>query len=459
MRRVFLYLTYNTDVMSNSAGVVAIVGRTNVGKSSLFNTVLGRREAIIAREPGTTRDKVTAKASYDGKDFWLVDTAGMKTAEDEFELTIQDQILEAAQAADLILVVVEADIPITADDRKIAKMALKSKKPVLLVVNKIDKNSGANLDDWRALGIKQIVATSTTQKRGIDELLSAVSQNLPRVKIREDDNRIRIALLGRPNVGKSSLFNTLGVKQQALVSDKAGTTRDINRVVVRYHDQEIEIMDTAGIRRRGKIERGIEQFSVLRALSAIEQADIGLLLMDAGELNVQLDQKIADMVREAGKGLILVVTKWDTAAQEALDKDRLGPQIAAHYPFVPWAPLIFTSAVTGQNVTKIFDLVQEIARERQRRIKTPELNRWLRRTVDYRIPVGLKYTPKLRYIVQEESLDLPSFKIFGSKVKHLHWSYRRYLERQFRENWPYVGTPIKFWYIEKEQKAENKEQK
>jgi GTP-binding protein len=435
---------------SKKVPIVAIVGRANVGKSSLFNAIVGKREAIVANEPGTTRDNVTSKASYDGKDFWLVDTAGLKSAEDEFELSIQEQITEATASADLILVTVEADVPITDEDRRVAKMALKSKKPVVLVVNKIDKNKKASLADWQRLGIKSAFATSVPQKRGIDELLEEVIDLLPKARISVDDNRIRIALLGRPNVGKSSLFNTLAKKQQAIVASRAGTTRDVNRAIVKYHEREIEIMDTAGIRRAGKIERGVEHFSVLRTIAAIEEADICLLLMDVHELNVQLDQKIAGMVKEAGKGLILVVTKWDDADKDAYTLDKLAPQIAYHFPFVPWAPLIFTSSVTGQNVTKIFDLALEIVEARNQKFKTTELNKWLRHAVDQHEPAGLKNRmPKLNYMVQEDDIDMPSFKIFGAHTKFLHWSYKRYLEKKFRQSWPLEGTPLKFWFIEK----------
>lgn len=435
--------------MSNKVPIVAIVGRANVGKSSLFNAVLGRREAIVADEPGTTRDSVTAKASWQGKDFWLVDTAGLKSAEDSFELTIQEQITEAAAAADLIAVTVEADVPITDEDRRVATLALRSKKPVVLIVNKVDKNRRASFEDWERLGIKQAVATSATQKTGIDELLEEIGNQLPPARIK-DEKTITVSLVGRPNVGKSSLFNALAKKQQAIVADKAGTTRDVNRTSIRYMCQLIELADTAGIRRSGKIERGVEHFSVLRALAAIEQSDICLLLMDANELNVQLDQKIAGLVKEAGKGLVLVVSKWDSADKDAYTHDQISPQIAANFAFVPWAPLIFTSAVTGQNVTKIFDLILEIYEARHQKIKTPELNRWLRSAVNEHPPAGLKNrSPKLNYMIQEDDQDWPNFQIFGGHTKFLHWSYKRYLERKFRENWPLAGTPLKFWFIEK----------
>lgn len=428
---------------------MAIVGRANVGKSSLLNAVVGRREAIVAAEAGTTRDNVTAKTTWNQQDFWLVDTAGLKSPDDDFELGIQEQISEAAATADAIVVVVEADKPILQEDRRVATMALKSRKPVFLAVNKADKNRRANTKDWQGLGIKKIHLVSATQKTGLQELLEEVSERLPVAKLKEESRFIGVSLVGRPNVGKSSLFNALAKKQQALVSERAGTTRDVNRTTVRYNQKSVVLADTAGIRRSGKVERGVEKFSVLRALAAIEQSDICLVLMDANELNVQLDQKIAGLVSKAGKGLILVISKWDSVEKDAYTRDQVAPQIAANFAFVPWAPLIFTSSTTGQNVTKIYDLVTEIAEARAQKFKTTELNQWLKQTTTEHPPAGLKgRAPKLNYIVQEEN-EFPNFKVFGAHTKFLHWSYKRYLERKFREKWPLAGTPLRFWFIEK----------
>lgn len=436
---------------SQKLPIVAIVGRANVGKSSLFNAILHRREAIVAREAGTTRDSIMAKASWNGQDFWMVDTAGVKDAEDEFEFTIQEQILQATDSADVIWVVVEANVAITEEDRRVAKMALKSRKPVFLVVNKVDQARKLDLSGFDRLGIKPIIHTSTMHGEGIGELLDTLITHIPKATLQEDSNRLRVALLGRPNVGKSNLFNTLAKKQQAIVADRAGTTRDINRTVVRYQGREIELLDTAGIRRSGKIERGIEHFSVIRSLAAIEQADVCLLLMDANELNVGLDQKIAGMIKEAGKGLVLAISKWDIAeGKDAFTRDALAAQLAQTYDFVPWAPLIFTSAVTGQNVTKIFDLALQIDERRKQRFGTSELNRWLREMVDKHPPAGLKNrAPKLNYIVQEDDNPIPAFKIFGSHTKFLHWSYKRYLERNLRERYNFEGTAVQLWFIEK----------
>jgi len=436
--------------MSAKLPIVAIVGRANVGKSSLFNAILARREAIVAHEAGTTRDSITAKASWNGQDFWLVDTAGVKDAEDDFEFTIQEQILQATDSADVIWVVVEANIPISDEDRRVAKMALKSRKPVFLVVNKVDKARG-DLPLFERLGIKTIIKTSTTQHRGISELLDTLVAQIPAATLAEADDRLHIAILGRPNVGKSQLFNALAKKQQAIVADRAGTTRDINRAVIRFAGREIELMDTAGIRRPGKIGVGIEHFSVVRTLSAIEQSDVCLMLMDVNELNTQLDQKIAGLIKESGKGLILVVSKWDAAeGRDAFTRDDLAPKISQTYDFVPWAPLIFTSAITGQNVTKLFELAAVIDQKRKLRIPTSELNQWLRMVVASHPPAGLKNrAPKLNYITQETDNPIPAFKVFGSHTKFLHWSYKRYMERLLREKYEYEGTPIQFWFIEK----------
>ncbi len=437
--------------MSKKLPIIAIVGRANVGKSSLFNSILKRREAIVAEEPGTTRDAITAKAHYKGQDFWIVDTAGIKAPEDDFELTIQEQITQAAESADVIWVVIEANVIITEEDRRVAKLALKSRKPVFLVVNKIDKAYGVDLTDFQRLGIKPILPTSTKQNSGIDELLDELVVFIPKVTLRAASDRLHLAIIGRPNVGKSALFNSLAKKQQAIVADRAGTTRDVNRAIVKYEGREIELMDTAGIRRSGRIETGVEQFSVLRALSAIEQSDICLVIMDANELQVQLDQKIAGMVKEAGKGLILVVSKWDSLEDKTpFSRDQLAAQLKHEFPFVPWAPLIFTSSVTGQNVTKIFEIALEIDSKRQIRITTPQLNRWLHATTDKHPPAGLKNrNPKLNYIVQENDNPMPSFKVFGSNTKFLHWSYKRFMERELRQAYELTGTPIKFWFIEK----------
>jgi GTP-binding protein len=437
---------------------VAIVGQTNVGKSSLFNRLYGSQEAIVAREAGTTRDNVVRRMSARGKSFWLVDTAGLKPAEDEFEASIQEQIAEATELADVIMVVVDSTIYPSDEDRRIAKTALKSKKPVILVLNKTDLKGSLKNEEFLRLGIKTIIRTSAEHNRGTDELLAAITVDLPAVVATEPDDVLRIALIGRPNVGKSYLFNTLAGKQQAIVANVAGTTRDVNRVGVRYHQRDIELLDTAGVRRSGKQEVGIEKFSVLRTLQAIEEADVCLLLMDVNELSTQLDQKLAGMIKEAGKGLVIVISKWDSVeGRDAYTRDALAPQISHNFAFVPWAPLIFTSSVTGQNVTKLFDIALQIESRRTQQLKTTDLNRILQACVRKHPPAGLKNTlPKLRYMVQTDQSP-PWFVIFGANLKFLHWSYKRYLERSIRDNHDFTGTPIMFSFRDEKQLKSNRE--
>lgn len=440
--------------MSKKLPVVAIVGRANVGKSSLFNRMIGKQQQVVAREAGTTRDAVYGQVEYGEHHFWLVDTAGLKDAEDEFEASIQDQIEEAAEAADVIIVVVEAQTQITEEDRRVAKKALKSKKPVILVTNKVDQVQKAGSDTlWERLGIKTIVKTSASQNRGTNIILDKVTEIIPITSALPDDGVVRVALLGRPNVGKSQLFNTLAKKQQAIVANKAGTTRDVNRIRIKYETREFELLDTAGIRRPGRIEVGIEKFSVLRSLQAIEESDICLLLMDANELNTSLDQKIAGLIKEAGKGLIIVVSKWDSLDKDAYSRDEIAPRIANTFKFAPWAPLIFTSAVTGQNVAKLFDLALAIYKRRQQELKTTDLNKVLAQAVQSHPPAGLKGRhPKPRYIVQDATSP-PTFRLYGAHLEYLHWSWKRYLEKILRETADFAGTPIKMYMMNNERKS------
>jgi GTP-binding protein len=453
--------------MASKLPTVAIIGRANAGKSSLFNRMVRSQQAIVAREAGTTRDNVLGKVSYsrrnageDGQtgEFWLVDTAGLKDPNDEFEAGIQEQIQEAADAADVILVVVDSTEYPGDEDRIVAKKALKSKKPVILITNKADLKDAIHNDEFRRLGIKDIIRTSAEHNSGVSEVLDRIAEIIPEAHETKADDILRVALIGRPNVGKSHLFNTLAGKQQALVANIAGTTRDLNRIQINYHQQTIELVDTAGIRRQGKQEVGIEKFSVLRTLNAIEEADICFLLMDVNELNVALDQKLAGIIAEAGKGLVLVVSKWDSVMdKDAFTRDALAPKIAHNFDFVPWAPLIFTSSVTGQNVTKLFDLAIDIRTRREQETKTRVLNDVLQKAVAKHPPAGLKNThPKLRYMVQTDTLP-PWFVVYGSNLKFIHWSYKRYIERLVREAYNYSGTPIKFSYRDEKQIKSNKE--
>ncbi len=420
--------------------IVALIGQTNAGKSSLLNRLAHKNIAIVAREEGTTRDNVMAR--IDDR-FLLIDTAGLKDPDDDFEAGIQDQIADAIDSADLILLTLDSSKYPDDKDKNIAKSALKSKKPVLLLLNKSDLGDSLPESEFLRLGIKpdETFRISATTGQGIKDLKSAIYHNLPQTSPnRTDDNRLKIALIGRPNVGKSSLFNTLGQKQQALVSSRQGTTRDVNRIEVRFHNRTLEILDTAGLRKPGKREVGIEKFSALRTLAAIEEADVCALLVDATEPHSKLDQSLAGQIVDAGKGIIVVLTKADLVD----DTDHILDELERDFNFLPYAPVLITSSETGQNVTKLFELATEIDETRHLELKTSELNKILSEAIVEHIPAGLKNTrPKLKYIVQTDTCP-PWFVVHGRDLGLLHWSYKRFLERKIREKYPFVGTPIMF---------------
>jgi GTP-binding protein len=432
------------------APLVAIVGRPNVGKSSLFNRLVGSRHAITHETAGTTRDANYGAVEWNGQHFLLVDTAGLQKTDGELDLAVQEQIKEVAGIADMIVVVVDAGVMITEEDRQAARLALKTGKPVLLAINKIDTALNGHADEFIRLGITTQIETSAIHGRGSGDLLDAITAQIPAAEPPEEEPKITIALLGRPNVGKSSILNSLVGKQKAIVSETQGTTRDIGRTDLRYHSQTLEVLDTAGLRRRGKIEQGIEKYSSLRTLAAISQADICAVVIDASELSVAGDQHIAGQVVEAGKGLILVINKWDIV-EEKDDKTqaRYTRKLMSDFAFAPWAPLVFTSATQGLNVTKLFDLATEIYQRRQTQITTGQLNKLVEGLVAKQPPAGLKNRqPKINYATQTGN-NPPTFTFFGSNTNFLHFSYIRYLENGIRNQYDFAGTPIKLEFRDK----------
>ena len=466
-------MCYNEDM--GRLPIVALIGQTNAGKSSILNRMAKKNIAIVAREEGTTRDNVVATID---NSFILIDTAGLKDPTDEFEASIKEQIDDAIESADVILVTLDSSKYFDQKDAKIAKNALRSKKEVFLVLNKSDLKESLPITEFRALGIapEKTFYVSATTGAGVGELKSALlragsfasiamgSAPSPSVVAsgksqKSDSDSLTIALIGRPNVGKSSLFNALGKKQQAIVSSKQGTTRDINRVFIKYKEREIEILDTAGLRKPGKREVGIEKFSAIRTLAAIEESDICCLLVDSSEPHVKLDQSLAGQIIDAGKGIIVVVTKSDllenaeptnyfgeeniknrTAADFLLD------DLERDFNFLPYAPVILTSSETGKNVTQIFELILEVDKARHTKIKTAELNKILNEAVVEHTPAGLKNTrPKPKYLVQTDTCP-PWFVLHGHNLELLHWSWKRFLERKIREKYAMIGTPIMFSY-------------
>lgn len=433
--------------------IVALIGQTNAGKSSILNRMAHKNIAIVAREEGTTRDNVMA--NIDDR-FILIDTAGLKDPTDDFEASIQEQINDAIDTADVILVTLDSTKYFDHKDARIAKDALRSKKTVYLVLNKCDLGESLPMTEFRALGIapENIFYVSATTGEGINKLLSV----LPSEKVHEEESdKIKLALIGRPNVGKSSLFNTLSKKQQAIVSSRQGTTRDVNRVNVKYKGKEIEILDTAGLRKPGKREVGIEKFSAIRTLAAIEEADVCALLVDATEAHSKLDQSLAGQIIEAGKGIIIVVTKSDLL-ENATPTNYFGDEniknrtaadflidgLEKDFNFLPYAPVVLTSSETGENVTRLFELALQVSENRKTEIKTSDLNKILNEAILEHAPAGLKNTrPKPKYIVQTDTCP-PWFVVHGHDLGLLHWSWKRFLERKIREKYPFIGTPIMF---------------
>ena len=423
--------------------VVAIIGQTNAGKSSLFNRLVKKSQAIVAREAGTTRDNVVGKV--EGR-YILIDTAGLKDAEDEFEAHIQDQIDDAVNSADMILIAMDATKYPNQDDKLIAKKALKSGKPTMLLLNKSDLGEALPETEFLSLGVKNPLRVSATTGLNLNDLRGNILKELQNLGFNtnqqvKEDKSLKIALIGRPNVGKSSLFNSLAQKQQAIVANLSGTTRDINRTELKYKGETIELLDTAGLRKPGKREVGIEKFSALRSLAAIEESDVCCLLVDSTEPHSKLDQSLAGEIIKAGKGIILVLTKTDL---DHKDSNEILDNLEYDFNFVPFAPVVMTSSVTGKNVTKIFELAQQINKARHAELKTSDLNKLLMDAVASHPPAGLKNThPKLRYMVQTDTCP-PWFVVYGSNLSLLHWSYKRYLERRLRDAYDFTGTPIFF---------------
>lgn len=431
----------------NKLPIVALIGQTNAGKSSLLNRFAHKNIAIVAREEGTTRNNVITK--IDDR-FILIDTAGLKDPNDDFEASIQNQIEDAIESADLILVTVDSAKYPDQKDKTIARNALRSKKPVFLVLNKSDLGESLPLEEFRFLGLDPNFSfkVSATTGQGIKDLKTEIFKQLNKTPktVEEESEKtskhITLSLIGRPNVGKSSLFNALGKKQQAIVSSRQGTTRDVNRLNIKYKGAELEILDTAGLRKPGKREVGIEKFSALRTLAAIEESDVCALLIDSTEPHSKLDQSLAGEIIKAGKGIIIILTKTDLKSHEEIEK--ILDELEYDLNFLPFAPVLLISSKTGDNVTKLFELATEIVETRKIEIKTSDLNKILNEAILEHKPAGLKNThPKPKYIVQTDTCP-PWFVIHGHDLGLLHWSWKRFLERKIREVYPFIGTPIFF---------------
>lgn len=455
--------------------LVAIVGRPNVGKSTFFNRMIGERLAIVEDMPGTTRDRLYGDTDWNGREFTLIDTGGLELGSGipvgQVGLTgqpgdlmnhVMDQAQLAIDEADVIVFMVDARSGITAADEEVADLLRRTKKSVILAVNKAD-NAKLRQDavEFYALGLDDPIEISSIQGTGTGDLLDRIVECLPaaeELEDEEDEEIPRIAIVGRPNVGKSSLLNAVLGYQRSIVSDVPGTTRDAIDTMLEFEGRKIRLIDTAGIRRRGRVSPGIEKFSVLRSTRALERADVALLLIDATEGITAQDTHIAGEIVEQAKGVVIIVNKWDLA-QEQRRKEREGEyprpddeidsadayrdMIKEEFKFIPYAPVVFASAKTGYHVKSLLETALKISEMRFLRVPTSRLNQLLQEAIRRHDPTVIRNKPLKIYYVTQTSVNPPTFVFFVNNPEGVHFSYERYLENRLREEFSFYGTPIR----------------
>jgi GTP-binding protein len=440
--------------MSGKA-LVALVGRPNVGKSTLFNRIIGQRLAVVSEVPGTTRDRLYAEAEWAGTTFLVVDTGGLEVTEgrhteplsedsERFLPLIRQQAQIAIQDADIIVQVVDGQTGLTAADREVADILRRSQKPVIIAANKLES---ARLWDtayeFYELALGEVFPISAVHGTGSGNLLDAIVEAIPAHDEEEEDDSLKVAILGRPNVGKSTLVNKLLGEERVIVSPIAGTTRDAIDTKILWHGREVTLIDTAGIRRRGKIDPGVEKYSVLRAIKALRRADVSLLLIDAIEGITAQDAHIAGMLVEEMSSVVVLVNKWDAVEKDTYTLNEYTEKVRQSLNFLPYVPILFISAQTGQRVSKILEMVQEVYEARYQRIPTGQLNKLMRDTVT-RHPPPQKAGIRIKFMyATQAAVDPPTFIFFVNKPEWVHFSYQRYLENQIRESYPFPGTPIR----------------
>lgn len=430
--------------MSRALPSVAVVGRPNVGKSTFFNRVIGRRQAIVEDVPGVTRDRNFARGEWAGHEFYVIDTGGLEVDSDEpMAKAIRRQVLAALYEAQVIVFLVDGKAGVQPLDQKIADVLRRTEVPVVLVVNKVDNHPHelTHLDFWE-LGVGEPLPVSALSGKGSGDVLDALVDHLPQLE-EPPEEALSVAVVGKPNVGKSSFINRLLGEERLVVSETAGTTRDSIDTLMRYHDQPLIFVDTAGLRRQARIHESLEFYSALRTERAVERADVCLLLVDGTEpIHVQ-DLKIAEKAWSAGCGLIIVVNKWDLVEKDTMTAPAFEKHLRERAPSLRWVPIIFTSTVTGQRVQKTLDLVLEVAGERGRRIPTAEVNEAIRELAARQPPPHFRGRPvKLLYATQGGT-NPPMFVIFVNYRDGVTENYRRYLYNGFRARWGFSGTPLR----------------
>ena len=427
--------------------VVAVVGRPNVGKSTFFNRVLGQRLAIVEDRPGVTRDRNFARAEWSGRHFFIVDTGGMiDDSPEPMDRLIRQQVVTAIEEADVVVQMVDGKAGPHPLDYNVAEYLRRADKPVVLLVNKVDDLGSAGAlahHDFWDLGIGEPYPVSSLSGKGSGDVLDAIIERLPPVEAGEDDRGLRVAVIGKPNVGKSSLVNKLLGEERMVVSEVAGTTRDSIDTVLNYHGKKIVFVDTAGLRRQARIHENVEYYSGLRTERAVETSDVCLLLIDGTEPIHNQDLKIAQKAWDSGAGLVLLVNKWDLVEKETMTAPTFEKELHEKAPFLKFVPMIFVSATSGQRVQRVFPALLDAAKERGKRIATHEVNEVVRElTTRARPPHSQGRVVKILYATQV-AVDPPTFVLWCNLPEAIAESYLRYLQNGFREKWGFIGSPIR----------------
>ena len=437
-------------------GTVAILGRPNVGKSSFFNYVTGKRISIVEDVPGVTRDRIYEEVEWSGKRFTLIDTGGLEPkSTDTILKQMRRQAELAVELADVILFMVDMKDGLTASDMDIATLIRKTKKPVILVVNKVDKvgEPPADIYEFYNLGLGDFYSVSSAHGLGIGEVLDAVLENLPEYdEDDEESNLIRVAVVGKPNAGKSSLINRILREERVIVSDIPGTTRDAIDTYVTKDEQDFCFIDTAGMRKRGKITDDIERYSIMRSLTAVDRSDVVVIMVDAQDGVTEQDTKIAGYAHNKGKACIIAINKWDLIDKETNTMDEYKKTVQEKLSFMLYAPVVFISALTGQRVTRLYEMIKFVADQASQRISTGMLNDVLNEAVAMVQPPSDKGKRLKLYYMTQIKVKPPTFAVFVNRAELAHFSYMRYIENRIRQNFGFEGTPIVFKIREKDTK-------
>ncbi len=437
--------------------VVAVVGRPNVGKSTLFNKLIGQRLSIVEDTPGVTRDRIFADCEWCGRTFMLADTGGIEPKTDDIILSqMRRQAELAIEQADVIILVTDLRTGVTADDQAVATMLKKSGKPVVLCVNKCDTPGTPPVEfyEFYNLGLGDPIAVSSVHGMGTGDLLDAVLEHLPDMDEEESDSDvIHVAVIGRPNAGKSSLVNCIAGEERSIVSSVAGTTRDAIDSRVHNEHGDFVFIDTAGLRRKSRVDDKIEKYSVLRAEMAVERADVCVIMIDGVEGFTEQDSKVAGIAHEKGKACIIAVNKWDAVDKDDKTMDKMRKKLMDDFSFMPYAPFIFLSAKTGQRVDRLFELIKFVSEQNAMRVSTGTLNDVLAMATA-RVQPPTDKGKRLRiYYMTQVSTKPPTFVFFVNRADLFHFSYQRYLENQLRETFGLEGTPVRFIIREKGDKS------